>query len=811
MIGFGQVYIPDANFKAYLVGNTAINTNGDSEIQASEAVAFNGTIYCGSNNVSDLTGIEAFTALTALYCYGNQLTSIDVSNNTALYFLNCGNNQLTSLDVSSNTNLHQLHCYMNDLTSLNVNNNTTLTLLYCYSNELTSLDVSNNTALTSLKTMGNLLSTLDVSNNIDLSTFLCAYNQLTSLAVSNNTNLGVFSCSDNQLTSLDVSQNTSLTYLDCSNNQLTSLDVRNGNNTNITQFSFKAFNNPNLLCIDVDNVAWSTANWISIEPWTGFSSNCATAVGCIDPAACNYIGATIIIDDGSCLYANTGTTSVTSCDSYTWEGQTITVSGDLVHVYQNAAGCDSTHTLSVTITNSSLGTSSATSCDSYTWEGQTITVSGDLVHVYQNAAGCDSTHTLSVTINNSISNSTSASMSATSCDIYLWSINGMAYGTSGTYIDTSVNTAGCMHIDTLVLTINNSTNASTSQIACNSYTWNGVTYNSSGIYTYTTTNSNGCDSIVTLALIVDSSTVDTVYVDACDSYFWNGSTYTLSGIYTYTSISTSGCTHIENLVLTINNSTNFSMSVIACDTYSWNGVNYTTSGTYTNTYINTAGCESVNTLNLIIDYATIVYDTISICNGASYGVINSVYTNAGDYIDSTLNSNGCVSVIYTHLTIELALNSSITQVGSLLESTVSGGVGSYTYLWNNLATTPDITISSTGSYWLIIMDSLLCPIDTAYYEVINLPTDMSEIGINNLSIYPNPSKDVFNINFTSAQEQNLKVRVLNIIGEEFIIENLQEFIGKYTKQIDLNNNSKGIYFLEITTNNGVINKKLIFQ
>ena len=44
-IGFGQnVNIPDANFKAYLVGNSAINTNGDSEIQVSEATAFNGAI-----------------------------------------------------------------------------------------------------------------------------------------------------------------------------------------------------------------------------------------------------------------------------------------------------------------------------------------------------------------------------------------------------------------------------------------------------------------------------------------------------------------------------------------------------------------------------------------------------------------------------------------------------------------------------------------------------------------------------------------------------------------------------------------------
>ena len=38
---FGQnVYIPDANFKAYLVVNFDINTNEDNEIQVSEASAF---------------------------------------------------------------------------------------------------------------------------------------------------------------------------------------------------------------------------------------------------------------------------------------------------------------------------------------------------------------------------------------------------------------------------------------------------------------------------------------------------------------------------------------------------------------------------------------------------------------------------------------------------------------------------------------------------------------------------------------------------------------------------------------------------
>ena len=84
-------------------------------------------------------------------------------------------------------------------------------------------------------------------------------------------------------------------------------------------------------------------------------------------------------------------------------------------------------------------------------------------------------------------------------------------------------------------------------------------------------------------------------------------------------------------------------------------------------------------------------------------------------------------------------------------------------------------------------------------------------AINNLSVYPNPSRDIFNVSFTSVDKQDLRVRILNIIGEELINENLEQFIGEYTKQIDLTNNAKGVYFLEIETNDGVINKKLILQ
>ena len=67
MIGFGQnVYIPDANFKSYLVGNSAINTNGDTEIQVSEATTFSGAINCNPSSIQEHTTNKELLKVTDL-------------------------------------------------------------------------------------------------------------------------------------------------------------------------------------------------------------------------------------------------------------------------------------------------------------------------------------------------------------------------------------------------------------------------------------------------------------------------------------------------------------------------------------------------------------------------------------------------------------------------------------------------------------------------------------------------------------------------------------------------------------------------
>ena len=213
---------PDPVFRIYVSGLTGVSvgrTISDAKLANVKEIK---VVELG---ITSLKGVEYFTNLTLLNCINNQLTSLDVTQNSLLEELYCSNNQLTTLDVSHNTKLEDLQCRNNNLTSLDVTKNTLLSYFRCENNILTSLDVSKNVKLTNLICDGNRLTALDVSRNTELGLLECWNNSISSLDVSNNTKLSYLDCSDNKLTSLDVSKNLKLESLLCSKNQLTSLDV----------------------------------------------------------------------------------------------------------------------------------------------------------------------------------------------------------------------------------------------------------------------------------------------------------------------------------------------------------------------------------------------------------------------------------------------------------------------------------------------------------------------------------------------------------------------------------------------------------
>lgn len=257
-----QTYVPDDNFEAHLEGNGMGNGIPNDDYVTTANISGVTGLLVSSLSILDLTGIEDFTALENLHC---------------------SNNQLTSLDVTQNTALTHLYCDANELTSLNVSQNLDLILLSCIFNEINTLDLLQNPALTVLRCSDNFLTSLDVSQNNALNTFYCFNNQITSLDVSQNIELTSFVCANNQLTYLDVSQNPDLIEFYASSNLLKCLNVKNGNNNIL--LSFGSHTNPDLTCIEVDDVVWSSANWtvagLSIDPQMFFSTACVSpcAVG----------------------------------------------------------------------------------------------------------------------------------------------------------------------------------------------------------------------------------------------------------------------------------------------------------------------------------------------------------------------------------------------------------------------------------------------------------------------------------------------------------------------------------------------------
>ncbi len=280
-----DVYVPDNNFEHYLETHTANgnvvsvgdeNSLGDGNEnnnyvpykKVRDARILN--IY--DLNISDLTGIEYIYNLDYLDCRNNNISSINLSNNTELSTILCSTNNLTILDVSTLTNLEELKCSENNLHSLDLSNNTNLTKLYCHNNQLDSLDLSNNTLLEVLILNSNNISSLNLNN-------LTHLNRVSLINLNNLTTL----------------------YLQNGANNLLSGTYTVGSSS---YPKFTARNCPNLSCIYVDNASDANQGINDYQDWeidanTHFVEN--------DQACESYHALSFIPDDNFEMYLETHT------------------------------------------------------------------------------------------------------------------------------------------------------------------------------------------------------------------------------------------------------------------------------------------------------------------------------------------------------------------------------------------------------------------------------------------------------------------------------------------------------------------------
>ncbi|MBQ8569732.1 MAG: hypothetical protein IJ446_10995 [Oscillospiraceae bacterium] len=173
---------PDDIFREF-VSSYDINSNGYLSKRECEAVT---SVDVKCMGIADLKGIEYFTEITDLVCYGNKLTGLDLTGNTKLVKLNCHDNELTSLDIYKCTSLTEVYCNDNMIKSLDFSFNPQIQFIQCCDNQLVALNVTGCTALKTLNCDNNYIETLDLSDNAKLFNLHCKNNSLAYIDITDN-------------------------------------------------------------------------------------------------------------------------------------------------------------------------------------------------------------------------------------------------------------------------------------------------------------------------------------------------------------------------------------------------------------------------------------------------------------------------------------------------------------------------------------------------------------------------------------------------------------------------------------------------
>jgi hypothetical protein len=221
--------------------------------------------------------------------------------------------------------------------------------------------------------------------------------------------------------------------------------------------------------------------------------------------------------------------------SYTFKGNSITTPGYYYDTLSNYLGCDSFVVLFLNAVSPSASTINQTTCinNPYLFNAQSLTVSGTYYDTLVNQFGCDSIITLNLTVNPV----SSYSYNQTICSNQAYLFNAQSLTSSGTYLDTLINSVGCDSLVTLNLNVLPTSIHNYTQTICSgtTYLFNGVNRSIGGLYHDTLQNYLGCDSFVNLTLIVLPNATHAVSQTICAGHAYNffGNNITSAGPFTH--------------------------------------------------------------------------------------------------------------------------------------------------------------------------------------------------------------------------------------------------------------------------------------
>ncbi len=124
---------------------------------------------------------------------------------------------------------------------------------------------------------------------------------------------------------------------------------------------------------------------------------------------------------------------------------------------------------------------------------------------------------------------------------------------------------------------------------------------------------------------------------------------------------------------------------------------------------------------------------------------------------------------------------------------------------------PNHAYAAAGTYLVTFITSNSCGSDSTsmYITVVNgVGIDESSI-VQNLSIYPVPTQDILNVSFEYSNNKIVELNIVNTLGQTIYTEKSESVSGQYNKVLHLAGYPAGVYYLQINTDKGIVNRKFI--
>ncbi len=159
----------------------------------------------------------------------------------------------------------------------------------------------------------------------------------------------------------------------------------------------------------------------------------------------------------------------------------------------------------------------------------------------------------------------------------------------------------------------------------------------------------------------------------------------------------------------------------------------------------------------------------------------------------------------------------IIDSGTVNFSNTSVSADSYTWDFGDGSSSndenPTHIYGQSGNYTVSLVANNNCGTTSSSVTFTIILTGIDDINNSesNLSIYPNPNIGNFTIYFSSNEKGKIELEIFDILGQKLWNEIVDSYDNNYVKEIDIKSHSAGIYYLRISTNERIYNRKFIVE